>query len=275
MSKLEKKVIEALKVKFGSDVDNEGYFISSNPKDNLLNKNLSNWEKIREELNEGAGNELTAKFCAIHSSSALCVNNFAPFEEQLKEFYFLGCSNFNEATFEKKQPTRLGGTPPHLDFYLENENTIIGIESKFTEYFTKKSPNYENNLGKYLDNKTLLEYLPDGFNDEIIKNYATKDLEKKYLDIAQLIKHTIGLINNNKCKKRLKLVYIYWQPLNFDKYDECIQHNQEIISFKSKIDKFIDDFVPMSYNDFWSEFENNKLFKNHIEKMRERYCFNL
>jgi hypothetical protein len=276
MANLEKKVIDVLKDKLGSAVDNRGYFISSNPKDNLLEKALANWKEIRDELNEGAGNELTSKFCAVHSSSALCVNNFAPFKEQKEKFHWLGCSNFKEATFEKKQLTGLGGTPPHLDFYLEEKDTVIGVESKFTEYFTQKLPNHKNNLSeKYLDNEILSKYLPDGFNEKIIKYYSNEN-NKKHLDIAQLIKHSIGMIYNNIDKnKKLKLVYIYWQPLN--EIPECQKHKEEIDEFKKIIDEFIDfiNFIPMSYLDFWNEFENHDLFKVHIKQMRERYSFNL
>jgi hypothetical protein len=271
MGNIEKEIIKKIKSQFGEEVDEKGYFKSSNPKDNLLE--TSNWDEIRNELNGGAGNELTSKFCAVHSSSALCVNNFALFKEKLNDFNWLDCSGFLKATFEKRQPTGLGGTPPHLDFYLENTDTVIGVESKFTEYFTRKLPNHKKNLGKYSD-KEKLNYLPEGFNKCIIKHYE-QDAEDKHLDIAQLIKHAIGLINNNKKKKkRLKLVYIYWQPCNWENYAECKQHRKEIEDFRNRIGKFI-KFIPMAYNDLWNEFEDNEIFRNHILKVKERYCFDL
>ena len=84
------------------------------------------------------------KFNAIHSSSALAVNNFAPFKEQFDSLSFMNYSNFIEASFEKKLPT--GISTPNLDFYLETKFEIIGIEAKFTEHLSKKLPNYKENL---------------------------------------------------------------------------------------------------------------------------------
>ncbi|KAA6316272.1 hypothetical protein EZS27_033393 [termite gut metagenome] len=268
----EKSVIAALKQKIGIDkIDKNGYYISSNPKDNLLEE-FPNWKDVRDELNEGAGNELTSKFCAVHSSSALCVNNFTPFKENFKKVDFLGYSDFSEAIFEKKQPTGLIGTPPHLDFYLENNNTIIGFESKFTEYFTQKLPNHDKNLEKYYNNNILSGYLPNGFNNEIIKYHICYP-NKMHLDVAQLIKHTIGLLKNKNGKKAI-LVYIYWQPENWKDFDICKEHKKEIEEFACKIKCFI-DFRAFSYLDFWECYKKNDLFKKHIFNVEERYKFSL
>jgi hypothetical protein len=66
-----------------------------------------------------------------------------------------------------------GISVPYLDFYLENETTIIGFESKFTEYFEKQAPNHDNNLQPYIrDWATLKKYLPDAFRNEILEHYV-------------------------------------------------------------------------------------------------------
>lgn len=280
MSNLEESVIAALKQRISNGneiIDEKGYFRSSDPKDNLLDKNLPDWDEISDELKKGAGNELRSHFCAVHSSSALCVNNFAPFKNAKASFEFLGHSNFHKATFEAKQPTGLPGTPPHLDFHLENADTIIGFESKLTEYFTKKLPNHDNNLKTYSEScPDKLKYLPKGFREKII-DYNITYPYSTYLDIAQLIKHTIGLLNNKHENKNIKeaiLVYIYWEPINSDKFEICRTHKKEIDCFKSRIEEFI-SFKSMSYIDFWGKFEGNPLFKDNISKMKERYYFAL
>ena len=267
-------------------VNEKGYLTSLRPEDNLIER-FPNWEEIKKELNKGKGSELKGKlpkFCSVRSSSALCVNNFAPFKQYYAELSFLGYSRFSESLFEKQQPTGLEDrTPPHLDFYLENKTAIIGIESKFTEYFGKKKPNHGDNLRPYLDGwNTLKQHFSDlsaDFRKEILEHYAHADNnESQYLDVAQLIKHTIGLRGNRNGKKVI-LVYLYWEPLNptvdkrFAKYHKRFaKHQSEIADFKCRIERFI-EFVPLSYPELWKRYENDALLKEHIGKVRERYGF--
>ena len=265
----------------------DGYLTSDDPKDNLIDLLPNCWEKIAEELNAGGGGEMKRKvdeppkFCAVHSSSALCVNNFAPFKEHRNhaKLSFLGYSGFQEAWFEEKQPTGLRGTPPHLDFYLECPEVIIGIESKFTEHLgSPKPPNHktgnrENNLEPYLDPKEL-SYLPKGFQETIIEHYFNDDKPQR-LDVAQLIKHTLGLLKNcREKKKEAILVYLYWEPLNPTIDNLFAEHRHNIKMFKHRIEHFI-EFVPLSYPEFWKMYKDNDLLKGHIGRVRERYEFKI
>jgi hypothetical protein len=182
------KVVENIKKRLLNKLSNppkNDYF--DNWEDNLLDdidKNL-----VELDLTDGSGNELNKKFKAIHSSSALCVNNFGIFKDKelIKDFKIIGETEFiNSILFEEKLATGLQGTKPNLDAYLENLNSIIGIESKFTEYFVKKKASFEPSY-----NKENLGYLPNEVFD-LIEKYSNKT---GYLDVAQLLKHSIGLIN--------------------------------------------------------------------------------
>lgn len=254
-------------------------YVPSN-EDNLIDV-FENWSEIKNELSNGSGSELNSKFNAVHSSSALCVNNFAPFKLYKDNISFLGFSNLIEATFEKKLPTSLGGTPPNLDFYLETQHDIIGIESKFLETLESKSPNKDNNLKPYLKNESKLSYLPEGFI-ELIKQYDS-DATKRQLDIAQLLKHSIGIIHRSKTKYKFILnsmftkpilIYIYWQPYNWFNIDIYCNHESETIKLSEDIKKFI-TFIPISYLEFWKIYENDRRFSEHIGKMKERYLITI
>ncbi len=272
-SKEAKKVIDKiinhcidLKLK----TNNKGYLSSF--EENLI-QTYENWQEIKSELEAGQGNELkedneSPKFKAVHSSSALCINTFAPFKQQKDKFNFLGYKNFSEATFEKKVPT--GISTPNLDFYLENEKVIIGFESKFTEFITPKLPN--KNLNSYFNNDKFSSFLDSKFN-LLIQEY--KDCKVKYhLDIAQLLKHSIGLLKKADKTKKPILIYIYWQPENSENFEIFQKHKEEIEKFKAKITKFI-EFVPISYSEFWKMYENDKIFGTHIYKVIERYNLSL
>ena len=269
---------KALKMK----LDKKGY-VKTN-EENLI-KIFENWKKIKKELEEGQGGELTPdkrgiiKFNAVHSSSALGVNNFAAFKKDHKDFKFFNYSDFIEISFEKKLPT--GISTPNLDFYLETNYEIIGVESKFTEYLSPKLPNHGKNLDKYLNNSKL-DYLPRSYHDDLIKHYINTN-EKLHLDVAQLIKHGIGIINKAQSKYKFilnamltqpVLVYIYWQPSNWYNFEIFRKHADEIEEFKKLVKPFL-TFIPLSYLDFWKAYENDRLFGSHIEKVKERYLMEL
>ena len=251
------------------NLDKLGYVKSNEETDNLVCP-FDNWMGIKEEIGKGQGSELKTniygkvKFCAVHSSTALCVNNFAPFKQNKENFSFLNYTGFTEATFEKKLPT--GISVPNLDFYLESNNIIIGIESKFIEILNKKLPN--TNLDKY-QNRKEMNYLPKTFSETIQYYIDCKNL--LFLDVAQLIKHSIGLINQGRrMKLEPILVYIYWQPNNWQNFDVYHKHLEEINEFKERIERHI-SFIPISYLEFWERYGNDKTFGKHIGKVMGRY----
>lgn len=263
----------------GLNPDANGYVQLTS--ENLVEQ-FTNWAEIESELGGGQGSELKAdangvvKFNAVHSSSALCVNNFAPFKLHKHKFSFLGSTDFTEATFEKKLPT--GVSTPNLDFYLENSHTVIGIESKFTEILEDKYPN--KNLDKY-QNRAGLAYLPAEFS-EVLQHYIDCKAEM-YLDVAQLLKHSMGLINRastrnkfifNKFLSKPKLVYLYWQPTNWYNFDIYRKHEDEVADFKKRIEAVI-EFTPLSYSEFWKMYENDGNFGAHVQNVKARYCISV
>jgi len=269
---------KALKMK----PDKKGYVKTY--EENLI-QIFDNWKEIKKELGEGQGGELIPdkkgliKFNAVHSSSALGVNNFATFKKDHQNFKFLNYSDFTEISFEKKLSTRI--STPNLDFYIETKYEIIGFESKFTEYLSPKFPNYDKNLDKYLHHSKL-DYLPKSYHDDLIKHYVNSP-NKLHLDVAQLIKHGIGIIHKAQSKYNFMLnalitqpvlVYIYWQPSNWYNFEIFRKHADEIEEFRKLVQPFL-TFISLSYLDFWKAYENDRLFGAHIEKVKERYLIEL
>jgi len=263
--------------KIGMTFDEKGYV--GEPEDNLILP-FDNWKEIEKEIKKGDGRELSRNaksgrksFCAIHSSACLCVNSFAQVKKNISRFTFLNLSDFSVARFEEKLDT--GISTPNLDFYIENETHCIGIESKFTEYLNKKLPNKNStddeygNLTKYTNRFEELKNVPSGFRETVLEYYIGKS-EKMYLDVAQLIKHTLGLLNRQvETGKKSMLVYIYWEPVNKGAVAVYTQHRTEIEEFKSRIGAFI-GFEVMSYKEFWDGKEMG-LVNVDVKKLRERY----
>jgi hypothetical protein len=262
-----KKLLERLKMcsPYKDKVDEYGYM--DLPEQNLI-PGVS-MEQIKEELKEGSGDELKKKFRAIHSSSALVVNTFAPFKDTPNNLTLFGIRGFRDIYFEKKLPTGLGGTPPNLDLFAENDQVIIGVESKFLEYLTPKIPFFPDSY-----KRTHLPLAEDkwwGLLEDMKKSNPL------HLDAAQLIKHYLGLVNHNERNKKeypnrkIFLVYLFWEPENWDEFDVFIKHREEIERFKDRVKDTSVTFADQSYPELWKEWEFQKELANHLMRLRGRY----
>lgn len=271
MPSLRKKIIGLLidQAKELNVVTDEQGYVNS-PEDNLITK-FATWDQIEIELRKGGGNELEAKkgkkakFNALHSSAALCVNSFAIFKEYPRQVIFLNEKYYHTARFEKKLST--GISSPNLDFFLESNETCIGIESKFLETVELKRP---KNLDKYIARRKEIDNIPEELF-ELIQLYIKANY-KGYLDIGQLIKHSIGLIRYSKINHtKPKLVYIYWTPEDDGSFPPAFKkHKDEVDAFTTKIKPFI-DFVPIRYEDFWAEMALNKNLTKYFIQVMSRY----
>lgn len=234
-------------------------------KDNIIPTILV--EDFFDDLNNGSGNELKGKFRALYSSSALCVNFFGFFRRHLDKFSFFGERDFSLCQFERKLKTGLRGNPPNLDFYLQNDNCIIGIESKFLELLTPEQPHFS---ASYSDN--FLHTIDAGL-PSIVKYYRENN-RKGHLDTAQLLKHSMGLLNNRDGKKA-KLIYVYWQPQPSIDIKEYAAHQAELVIFEKLIKGVSNiEFQHITYNDLCEQYLAFDFFKQHILHFKQKYQAN-
>lgn len=257
------KIIKQL-IKSSEIANQKGYL--NHFTDNLIS--TIKLDDFKTDLENGNGNELYGKFQALHSSSALGVNFFGFFKRNIEKFTVFGEKDFKQnAQFEKKLSTGMS-RPPNLDFYLENEKYIIGFESKFLETLSQKKPEIST---AYSDE--LLSIVDEGFI-RIVSHFRINN-KKSYLDTAQLIKHSIGLVKN-KGNKKAKLIYIYWEPLNATEFPQYKQHKIELEEF-SKLIKCVNgiEFYHTTYLEFYDNYVSDKFFEQHLENFKEKYFFNI
>lgn len=152
---------------------------------------------------DGDGNELNEKFWSVHSSSRFAFELYS---------WMANCSLIKDICFEKKL-TGLNETKrsPNMDVYIELDDRIIFIESKFSESSSQKidslSPAYDKEKGKAETNHGLVGKL------ELIERYYGHDdaseafpkfiesvrsnLDCKYkpcwMDYKQEITHLVGI----------------------------------------------------------------------------------
>ena len=284
---IQKKLIEHFKQTKSEEIEFYRHGYVKNIPDNLLSSVKQ--VDFLDELSSGAGMELKRNFLAIYSSSALAVNSFAPFRSLINHLSLpppiLNNEGINSLNFEKKCPTSLKGTHPHLDVFLTgNNDKIVAIESKLTEIFSY-NPNKKIS-NSYFDDKSKNWYGSEYYNELVrirdgIENY-------QFLDATQLIKHAFGLTNTymknpKSLDQKITLLYLYWVPANIDSLKSPIKeiyekHKGEIIKFKKAVDAAKNpSFEAISYPKLWEHWEKTvpENLQKHVKELTDRYLVNI
>jgi hypothetical protein len=231
----------------GLSVDDRGYLpdVSQN-----LFCGLS--DEVRAAFDKADGAELKdhkgrpAKMRSVISSSALAVNVFQNWalNDRAPVGQALGLSAAaTKIEFERRMPTGAGGTPPNLDVVITTaDGGIVGIESKFTEWMSRKSGQAASMAPYFRKPESLwgraklteCDRLAREINDGL-KVYA-------YLDAPQLLKHILGLQNSGAPSWAL---FYVWYDATGDAGD---QHRTELADFSERIRSDL-TFVAVSYQE--------------------------
>lgn len=233
--------------------------------------------QFEADLKKGDGNELEAKFLAAHSSSALVVNCFAPFktEKRVRELALAGITEFEQLTFEKKCPTGLrGGTSPNLDLVCEGQTGVVGVESKCTEYLSKK----ESHAFSPAYSAQIRDERRDGAWFGAMEAISDGDAKFLHLDVSQLIKHAFGLA---RCFKGMTtiLLYVFWEPANATEFPIFAEHRDEVRRFQEMVSDGFPHFISLSYPELWASWflrpEVAGWLNEHTANLKKRYLVSL
>src|SRR5690606_9033196 len=103
--------------------------------------------------------------------------------------------------------------------------------------------------------------------------YYRTNNAKTYCDTAQLIKHSIGLLNQKKKgKKSAKLIYLYWEPSNANEFYEYLQHEKELVDFAERMKAISGlSFHYFTYLDLHELFSDHSFCNEHLTNFKNRY----
>ena len=219
-----------------------------------------NLQDFEQDFAQGSGNELHHKMRACHSSSMLAANTFGIFKKAQYLFQFQE-QIYQTPQFEAKCPTGLKGTPPNLDVLFDNQNTVLAIESKLTEYLTPKIAEFSEKYKTHPFPNAEQMWL------SIIGQVENK---KYYFDVAQMIKHYLGLTNTYPHKK-ITLLYLYWQPQNADLFPVFQTHSQQIEAFAKKVQNSKVKFISITYPQLWQSWQNIPQLSTHLNHLKRKY----
>jgi hypothetical protein len=214
------------------------------------------------------GRECPPKMHAAFSSSALVVNTFARWKQALPQLSLAAQTGFQEMRFEVKCPTGLNGTPPHLDVLATHSiDPPVAIESKCLEFLNAHRITFSSQYDGLKGSGSKTPYY------DMIRRLRTERAMFQYLDAAQLIKHALGLANIFQGMP-VVLLYLHWEPSNWQEFREFAQHRSEIAEFGRYVSGCRIRFMSMSYQELWSEWEKLEepsWLRAHIKALAERY----
>ncbi len=246
-------------------IDDKGYV--DRPEDNLLGGLAI--EVFEADLSAGAGQELTGKFLAVHSSSALAVNCFAPIKAAGVPFSIGSNSKLLVEGFERRFPTGLArAQPPHLDVVASGANELVAIESKCVEYLSPKQPVFSDRYESGIAD----ERAAGPWYAEMMRLRSGSGATYRWLDAAHLIKHAFGLALAQPARLTT-LVYIFWEPMDADFSPLFAEHRAEIAAFAERVAGGSPGFEAMSYPELWNAWDEtgDPFLTRHVAALRARY----
>jgi hypothetical protein len=221
-----------------------------------------------DDLRAGAGQELQSKFLAPHSSSALAVNSFGWFAGKERQVALGDHKHLSLVGFERKFPTGLASAqPPNLDVVLDGEGTLVAVESKCLEYLSPKVPKFST---RYRDD--ISDERRDGpWYKEMVRILDEVEHGYRHLDVAQLIKHALGL--SYRQSRNVVLVYLWWEPSNADEFPIFCAHREEISRLSHRVEGGDISFHAMPYNELWAHWDGSDKaeLRIHANLLQKRY----
>jgi hypothetical protein len=239
--------------------------LADNLRDQLSSGALKDFER-------GSGAELRdrgirpPRMHALRSSSALTVNVFDYWRGRdarpLQRAFGLR-DRITRVSFEEQFATGLRGTPPNVDVVLTLEgHTYIAIESKFTEWLSRRERSIEQKY--FADGQTLWadQNLP---RCQTLANSMRDGSTYFHLDIPRLLKHALGLAKKTGL---YELYYIYFDWTS----PEAEAHAQELARFRDSIGEEI-RFRTMTYQELFARLlhSTRPSDEEYVEYLTARY----
>ena len=228
-------------------------------------------EDSKADMEGGSGNELESKFKAVHSSSALAVNTFAPCKRKPGSLVLCGIEGLTFQQFEKKLPTKLRGATPNLDGFATSNTHVVGIESKLLEFLTPKRMKVSKSYHR--------ERFPDSEDCwwEVLEEYRDAQIPRvRLLDVAQLVKHYLGLTSHDFGDRQVCLIYLFWEPENTAEYSGVFEtHREEIAELAERVSDSRVEFKWISYPELWAGWDSAGILPEHVEHLRARYSVSI
>ena len=172
-----------------------------------------------------------------------------------------------EERFEISEDKSLFPHSPNIDIVIETGLSDIAIESKFTEPYGGRK--HEGLKQKYMEDVSFWDGLPNLY--ELAKEISPDNNKFQYLDVAQLIKHILGL--KKRCEKQnlkrkirgFRLLYLWYDVIG----EDGVKHRKEIEQFAKIVKKDNIKFSHVTYQEVITKladkfYEGNECYCDYL-----------
>lgn len=235
----------------------------------------------------GSGNEWM-EINQLNSSSLL---SFLCFHRVSSEHRItINGEEYDRVMFEVKSPLEKSPAPSNMDVVLLNDNNVLFLESKFSEYLTPRNVKVSTYYNKYYDEVFDCNFEFKGFRFKKQNQTWEADGEGAYMEgIKQMISHYLGLRHSSKDRskwcggkfhdKQVKLAEIVYRfeseqkPVKeFDNYN-CISSQLFSRFKKDSMKNGIDVFESiLTYQDVFANPMNASLLPERVKKFYNLGC---
>lgn len=202
------------------------------------------------------------------SPTALAVNTFLPWQSVPGELPLNGVVGFDAIQFEARCPTGLRGTPPHLDLLALRHDTAVAVTVRCTEYLTGRRSLMADSYDQLLVQTPGLEPWRQQLQ-------ALRDGPEMFwhVDLGALIKYALALARTFPDRPAV-LLYLFWEPLDADQFDEFERHRQELARLSEAVQAARVRFVAQSFEALWRDWSTRlqpPWLPDHVARLRARY----
>ncbi|WGF87368.1 hypothetical protein [Marinivivus vitaminiproducens] len=227
----------------------------------------------REALSRTGG--MSARLADEHpsdargSNSAIALTNacFGPWQRPVRNLHLGGSSGFERLQLHARCPTGMRGTPPVLSVLTVGPSVAAGASVTVTEYLARRRPRPSAAPEPAPKHRGLEAWT------HLWEEQAVEDGPFALLNAHLLIKQAFGLVALFP-DHELLLLYLYWQPSNWERFEAFRRHQEEVQRFADLVEGSRIRFLGRSLSaqlDEWGAPGAPPWLQNHVERMRRRY----
>ncbi len=205
---------------------------------------------------------------SAHSAAALAINSFLPWRRMTDRMPLAGWVGFDAVQFEVRCPTGLRGTPPHLDLLALREGVAVAVTVRCTEYLSRRKATVAPSYDRLLATTPALELW-----QQLLQQLRAKPTLYRHVDLGGLVKYALAL-GRTFPDRLTTLLYLFWEPLNADQFDEFHRHRAELAALSEAVHGGRVTFQSASFDALWREWAERRQpawLAGHVARLRARY----
>jgi hypothetical protein len=209
-----------------------------------------------------------ARLRSPQSAAALAINTFLPWQQAPEHLPLAGWTGFDAVQFEVRCPTGLRGTPPHLDFVALRGEAVVAVTVRCVEYLSRRKTAVAASYDRLLAATPGLD--PWRAQLERLRREPNRH---RHLDLGALVKFALAL-GRTFPERPTTLLYLYWEPLNAEDFDEFCRHRRETAELAGAIGAARVAFDALSFDAMWRQWSSLAApawLADHVERLRARY----